>query len=141
MNLPTTQVFLRFSLAAGFLSASADRFGLWRKPGEANVGWGTWDSFVEYVGVLNPYAPVGMLGVLAWVATIAEIALGVSLMIGFQKRWVALASGILLLSFAVAMALSLGIKAPLDYSVFPASLAAFLLYKLELETENRERKG
>ena len=40
---------------------------------------------------------------------------------------VALASAGLLLIFALAMALSLGIKSPLDYSVFSASAAALLL--------------
>ena len=36
-------------------------------------------------------------------------------------------SGLLLLSFAIGMATGLGIKAPLDYSVFSAAAATFLL--------------
>jgi hypothetical protein len=36
-------------------------------------------------------------------------------------------SGLLLLSFALGMVTGLGIKAPLDYSVFSAAAAAFLL--------------
>jgi hypothetical protein len=40
---------------------------------------------------------------------------------------VALASAILLGLFALAMTASLGVKPPLDYSVFSASAAALLL--------------
>jgi putative oxidoreductase len=39
----------------------------------------------------------------------------------------ALGSGVLLLSFALTMTLALGIKAPLNYSVFAASAGAFFL--------------
>ncbi|RPH64106.1 MAG: DoxX family protein, partial [Myxococcaceae bacterium] len=49
------------------------------------------------------------------------------LVLGVWRRPVALASAALLLIFALAMALSLGIKSPLDYSVFSASAAALLL--------------
>jgi hypothetical protein len=42
-------------------------------------------------------------------------------------RWVALVGGLLLLSFAVTMTMALGIKAPLDFSVFGAAAGAFLL--------------
>jgi|GEM_PF-4494908 len=35
--LNSTQWFLRFSLAAGLLSAVADRLGLWGPPGTPNV--------------------------------------------------------------------------------------------------------
>jgi hypothetical protein len=31
---------LRVTIAAGFLSAVADRFGLWGPPGAANIDWG-----------------------------------------------------------------------------------------------------
>jgi hypothetical protein len=51
------------------------------------------------------------------------------LLIGFQKRWVTLLSGILLLTFAFSMSFSLNVKAPFDYSVFAAAACAFLLYK------------
>ncbi len=39
--------FLRIALAISFLSAVADRFGLWGSPGAANVAWGDWPTFVE----------------------------------------------------------------------------------------------
>jgi hypothetical protein len=49
------------------------------------------------------------------------------LLIGWQLRWFALAAGLLLLSFAITMTLALGVKAPLDFSVFAAAGGAFLL--------------
>ena len=71
--------------------------------------------------------PVSISPYLAWAATIAELSLGFALIIGFRLRWVALGSSVLLAMFATAMALSFGIKEPLDYSVYSASAAALLL--------------
>ena len=45
--------FLRIALAAGFLSAVADRFGLWGPPGTPGVAWGNWSEFLDYVAALN----------------------------------------------------------------------------------------
>jgi putative oxidoreductase len=121
------QWFLRVALAAGFLSAVADRFGLWGPAGAANVAWGAWRPFVDYVAKLNWFAPPASALILAWGATVAEVVLGVGLLIGWQLRWFALAAGLLLLSFAITMTLALGVKAPLDFSVFAAAGGAFLL--------------
>jgi hypothetical protein len=55
------QYFLRLALAAGFLSAVADRFGLWGPAGAANVAWGAWQPFVDYVAKLNWFAPPQLL--------------------------------------------------------------------------------
>ncbi len=121
------QWFLRLTLAAGFLAAVADRFGLWGPPGASNVAWGDWQSFVEYVAILNWFAPEPVIPALAWAATLAELLGALGLLIGWQLRWVALASGLLLLSFAVTMTVALGIKAPLDFSVFGVAAGAFLL--------------
>ncbi|HEX9457792.1 MAG TPA: hypothetical protein VGA84_01540, partial [Thermoanaerobaculia bacterium] len=57
----------------------------------------------------------------------AETALGIALIAGFRLRWTAFASAGLLAVFGIAMAISGGIKSPLDYSVFSASAAALLL--------------
>jgi hypothetical protein len=64
---------------------------------------------------------------LAWAATAAELGLGLALVLGLWPRLVALGSAVLLALSGLAMALSLGIKSPLDYSVFSASAAALLL--------------
>jgi putative oxidoreductase len=55
------------------------------------------------------------------------LSLGVLLILGVWPRWVALGSAVLLALFGIAMAISFGIKSPLDYSVFSASAGAVLL--------------
>ena len=122
-----TQWLLRLALGTAFLSAVADRFGLWGAPGTAGVAWGDWNTFLAYVAILNWFAPESLIPVLGWAATIAEIVLALGLIIGWRLWWFALASGLLLSSFALTMAITLGVKVPLDYSVFTASAGAFLL--------------
>ncbi|MFV0583362.1 MAG: DoxX family membrane protein, partial [Parabacteroides gordonii] len=118
------------AIAMSFLSAVADRFGWWTPVlGNENVVWGNMGNFITYTGVLVPWISKQVLPLLAWSVTIAEVVLGVLLIIGYQKRIVALLSGILLLTFAFSMMFFSGIKAPLDYSVFTASACSFLLYK------------
>lgn len=121
------QWFLRLGLAAGFLSAVADRVGLWGPPGAAGVAWGEWSAFVNYVAALNWFAPAPLIPALAWAATLAETLLALGLLVGWKLRWSALASGLLLLSFAVTMTIAEGVKSPLDSSVFVAAGGAFLL--------------
>src|SRR5262249_19858863 len=41
------RLFARFALGASFLSAVADRFGLWGPYGAKNVSWGNFSHFVE----------------------------------------------------------------------------------------------
>jgi uncharacterized membrane protein YphA (DoxX/SURF4 family) len=125
--MEAAQWFLRVALSASLLSAVADRFGLWGPPGSPNVAWGDWRTFEEYVAKLNWFAPKSTIFALAWAATLAEALVGLGLLAGWQLRWVAFAGGLLLLSFAVTMTIALGIKAPLDFSVFGAAAGAFLL--------------
>ncbi|MFK7778053.1 MAG: DoxX family protein [Gimesia sp.] len=120
-------LFLRIALGVTYLSAVADRLGLWGDPGAANVAWGNFHFFLEYTALLNPYCPSSMIPVIGWGVTIIEVLLGIVLIVGFQVRISAVISGILLLCFAVGMIVGIGIKAPLDYSVFTASAASFLL--------------
>lgn len=122
-----SSVFLRFALGFTFLSAVADRFGLWGAFGEPHVAWGTFARFVAYTGKLNWFLPRPVIPTLAIVATSAEIILGILLLLGWRMRVAALLSGALLLLFAVTMTGALGIKAPLDLSVFVDAGAGFLL--------------
>lgn len=123
-------LFARIAIAFGFLSAVADRFGLWTPLlGSENIVWGNMTNFTAYTGLLLPWVPKSLLPLFAWTATIAETVLGILLLIGFQKRLIALLSGILLLTFGFSMLFFLNIKTPFDYSVFAAAAAAFLLYK------------
>ena len=116
-------LYARIGVGTAFLSAVADRFGLWGSPG----GWGNFANFTRYTAQVNSFMPASTIPYLAWIATIAETLLGVALLIGIWPRYVALASALLLAFFGVAMAISFGIKSPLDYSVFSASAAALLL--------------
>ena len=116
--------YARLALGTAFLSGIASRFGLWRLVG---VGDGSFAAFEEYTAEVNAFLPRWTIPFLAWAATAAELGLGLALVLGLWPRRVALASAALLLIFGLAMALSLGIKSPLDYSVFSASAAALLL--------------
>ena len=120
-------VLLRLALGVTFLSAVADRFGLWGANGEEGVAWGDFAHFTAYTAKLNWFVPEGLIPALAWTATIAEVALGLGLILGLFTRASALLSGVVLLLFASAMTLALGVKAPLNYSVFSAAAGAFLL--------------
>lgn len=123
-------LFARIALGISFLSAVADRFGLWTPLlGSDNVAWGNMKSFIAYTGVLVPWISQSALPLLGWMVTIAEVVLGISLLIGYQKRIAALLSGVLLLVFAFSMMFFASFKAPFDYSVFTAAACAFLLYK------------
>jgi putative oxidoreductase len=117
-------LYLRIALGAAFLSGIADRFGLyWGK----NVGYGNFQGFMRYTAQVNSFMPAATIPFLAWAATIAEFGFGVALIFGIWPRWVALGSSALLALFGIAMAISFGIKSPLDYSVFSASAGALML--------------
>src|SRR5262249_36622127 len=116
---------VRLALAASFLSAVADRLGLWGPPGAAGVSWGSVPKYEEYVAQLNWFLPAGLVPVVGWAATACEVTLAIGLLIGWRLHWVAFAAGILLTTFAVVMAVALGPKSPLDYSVPSAAGAAF----------------
>jgi len=116
-------LYARLALGAAFLSAVAARFGIW---GE-NAGPDSFKHFMEYTAEVNSFMPAFTIPFLAWAATIAETFIGITLLLGIWARFVALASAGLLVLFGTAMAISFGIKSPLDYSVFSASAAALLL--------------
>ena len=122
-----SSVFLRFALGISFLSAVADRFGLWGVYGQPNVAWGNYARFVAYTAKLNWFLPASILPLLAIISTVAEILFGFLLVLGWKTRITALLSGILLASFALTMTIALGVKAPLDFSVFSAAGGALLL--------------
>jgi uncharacterized membrane protein YphA (DoxX/SURF4 family) len=82
-------IFARVALGAGFLSAVADRFGLWGGPGARHVAWGDFAHFLEYTRTLNPWLPARLIPALGWFVTITEIVLGVALVAGVARRLVA----------------------------------------------------
>jgi hypothetical protein len=137
MNARTSHVavqYARIALALSFLSPVADRFGLLGRFG----GWGNFATFTAYTATVNSFMPASTIPFLAWSATAGELVCGAGLLLSALlparttassplPRILALASSLLLLLFATAMTISLGLKKPLDYSVFSASACALLL--------------
>ena len=123
-------VYLRVALAASFLSAVGDRYGMWGPFGTPNVSWGDFGRFVAYVGKLNWFVPEGLWPLLAVLSTAAEVVLGLLLLLGLWTRTAAILSALLLAVFALEMAVGLGPEAPLSASVWSASAGAGLLATL-----------
>ena len=134
-------VFLRLALAAGFLSAVADRLGLWGPAGTPGVAWGGFDAFLAYTGRLLWFLPGGLVPAVGWAATLFEVTLAVGLVAGVGVRAFALASGLLLTVFAVAMTVALGPEPPLSLSVWTAAAGAFLLASLRPQSGGPAQAG
>jgi len=117
-------LYARVALAAAFLSGIASRFGLYKD------GYGNFANFMRYTAEVNSFMPAFTIPFLAWAATAAELFFGIALLLGVWPRGIAMGSALLLALFGIAMAISFGIKSPLDYSVFSASSAALLLVAL-----------
>src|SRR5215471_12882253 len=116
-------LYARIAVGAAFLSAVAGRFGLW----ERTLDLKHFANFLEYAREVLSFMPRVAVPYLAWTATVCETTLGILLILGVWTRWVALSSAMLLAMFATAMAISFGLKSPMDYSVYSASGAAVLL--------------
>lgn len=127
ISIAQAGLVLRIVLGITMLSAVADRFGLWGAPGSNGVAWGNWDNFVIYTQTLNPFASKSTAEILGAVATFFEILLSLLLIFGFKTRIAALGTTALMLVFSIAMAISVSVKAPFDYSVLTSAAAAFLL--------------
>ncbi len=118
------RIYARMALGAAFLSAVAGRFGLWDHKIDTKYFF---VDFFKYTAEVNSFLPPAVIPAIAWTATVLETSLGILLIAGLWKRWTFLASAVLLALFGTAMAISFGLKSPLDYSVFSASGAAALL--------------
>src|SRR5437763_2157762 len=91
------RLFARFALGASFLSAVADRFGLWGPYGAKNVAWGDFAHFVDYTGAVTSLFPSSLTVSFAWSATIAERLVGILLLAGCTARLTSVVSGCILL--------------------------------------------
>jgi putative oxidoreductase len=116
-------LYARIALGAAFLSGTVARFGLYDKHPSFRLS----EDFMQYAAEVNSFMPTATIPFLAWAATAAELFFGVTLILGVWPRWIAWGSALLLAVFGLAMAISFGIKSPLDYSVFSASAAAVFL--------------
>jgi uncharacterized membrane protein YphA (DoxX/SURF4 family) len=124
-------LLLRIGFGVGFLSAVADRLGLWGAFGQPNVEWGNFSRFLEYTHTLNWYLPDAMTLPLGIIATGAEILLGFLLLVGWRTRASTLLSALLMLVFGAAMTLALGVKAPLNSAVLTGIGGSLLLSTCE----------
>ncbi|HTE28426.1 DoxX protein [Flavitalea sp.] len=121
------QLLLRIALGIGFLATVSDRLGFLGPFGTNNIEWGNWDSFINYTGTLMPFLDKPVVNVLGSIATLTEVTIAVLLIIGFKIRLAAISSFILTLIFGLAMSAFLGVKAPINFAVFPVSTASLLL--------------
>jgi uncharacterized membrane protein YphA (DoxX/SURF4 family) len=126
-TLITFTLFARLAVATGFLSSVADRLGLWGPLGTPGVSWGSFEPFRLYTADVMPFLSAPLVTVAAWLSTIAETLLGFTVLLGIFTRLSALASGLLLLSFAVLLGVFIDPVKPFSFSVFSAASAAFLL--------------
>jgi uncharacterized membrane protein YphA (DoxX/SURF4 family) len=122
MDSKVIKLFLRIGIGVGFLSAVADRLGLW--PTQISA-WGNWENFLGYTKLINPIIPEILIPMVGAAVTIAEVLFGICLIIGLKTELTAKLSGYLMLTFALAITFSSGIKGAFDYSVFAASAGAF----------------
>jgi uncharacterized membrane protein YphA (DoxX/SURF4 family) len=89
--------------------------------------------------VLNSFAPKAVIPALAWIATGFEVVFGLGLLIGYKLEYVAYGAAVLFALFALAMTWSVGIKEPLNYSVFADAGGALLLGALASVTKSEGR--
>lgn len=129
---------VRIALLVAFLSAVADRLGIWGPPRASGVSWGNIPNYEEYVAQLNWYLPTGLVPAAGLVATTCGVIFAIGLLIGWRLRWVAVGTGLLLTIFAVTMAAALGPKSTLGYSVSSAAAVAFLLAAVSLPARSRK---
>lgn len=116
-------LYARIAVGAAFLSAVASRFGLW----DRTLDLKHFANFIAYAAEVNSFLPRAVIPDVAVLATVCETLLGILLILGWWPRWVSLGSAVLLAMFGTAMAITFGLKSPMDYSVFSASGASVLL--------------
>lgn len=115
--------YARIAVGAAFLSAVASRLGLW----DGTLDLKHFANFITYAAEVNSFLPGAVIPYVAILATVCETLFGILLILGLWPRWVSLGSAVLLALFGTAMAISFGLKSPMDYSVFSASGASVLL--------------
>jgi uncharacterized membrane protein YphA (DoxX/SURF4 family) len=128
-------------VAYPLLSPVGDRLGAWGPHGSPHVSWGDWHHFRIYADRLNWYMPAAVQPAAAVLATAGEVIFAIALITGVRLREAAIGSGVLLTIFGISMALTLGMKAPLDYSVFTAASASFSLAVMAADHKREDPRG
>lgn len=130
-NFKIPQLLLRFALGITFLTPVLDRLGFLGAPGTGNIEWGNWDNFIGYTSTLMPYLDRPATNLMGGIATGSEFLIAVCLIIGFKTRYAALGSCLITFTFILFMATSVGIQKPINFGVFTASAASFLLFRID----------
>ena len=111
-------VVVRVLMAADFLLAVADRFGIFGPAGTPGTSWGDFPHFIAYTRTMTTFLPAGLAPTLAVLATVAEITLGLALLLGVRLRLAAIGSAILLGIYAICMSITLPPAQQFHYTVF-----------------------
>lgn len=122
------QLLLRFALGITFLTPVLDRLGILGQPNTGNIEWGNWENFINYTATLMPVFDRPVVNALGGIATVSEFFIGVFLILGYKTRYAALGASLITLTFIIFMTLSVGVQKPINYGVFTASAAGFLLF-------------
>lgn len=126
------QLLLRCALGITFLTPVADRLGILGAPGTGNIEWGNWNNFINYTSTLMPVFERSMVNAMGGIATVAELLVGICLIIGFKTKYAALGASLITLTFIVFMTLSVGIQKPVNYGVFTAAAAGLVLFRISI---------
>lgn len=125
------QLFLRIALSLGFILPVMDRIGYMGAPGSGKVAWGDWEHFINYTNILLPFLNRTAANIMGSAATIAELAIGICLLIGFKIKLASIGAALITFTFAVCMIAASGIGAPFQYPVFVFTGAALVLSGLD----------
>lgn len=124
------QLLLRGALGITFLTPVLDRLGILGPFGTGNIEWGNWENFINYTSTLMPYLDRSVTNIMGGIATVGEFLIAIFLIIGFKTKYAALGSCLITLTFILFMATSVGIQKPINFGVFTATTASFLLSRL-----------
>ncbi|MFD4432887.1 DoxX family membrane protein [Nocardia sp. NPDC058497] len=133
-------VLTRVALGVLLAGSVADRFGLFGPPRTDGVSWGSYAEFVDYTRTLLPGFAADAAPLAAGAATVAEVGLGVALIIGVRARMSAAAAAALFTMFAVAMVTSVGFAAMAGYAVPVMIGGALLVSACAAEPGSSERR-
>ena len=122
---------LRGFIGVAFLSAIADRLGLFGGPGAPGVSWGSFENFEAYTARVNAFLPRSAIPTLAVAESVIEGGLGLAMLLGFSTRKACVGSATLLSCFALAMTFSLGVGSQFPFAVLVLAAGSFLLATLE----------
>jgi len=129
-NFKIPQLLLRCALGITFLTPVLDRLGFLGPLGTGNIEWGNWENFINYTSTLMPYFDRSVTNIMGGIATVGEFLIAIFLIVGFKTKYAALGSSLITLTFTLFMATSVGIQKPINFGVFTATTASFLLSRI-----------